>query len=167
MKLYDDHPSYGKLVVSAPCGSRAFVPKFPTTTGSGGSSGVYRGLDRKFAAAETLGVGLAPSVCVCTEFCAFRAQALKDVVTKWPPSPVALTRELMASGCTMAVPTCVLVERDPRLYSHVVRFDRGDKEAAHPPPKSHRVGIVDGDDTREKIVKFGSCRAATLTLQFL
>ena len=160
MKLHEDHE--GDMIISAPCCSKTGTAKFPTLTGSS-ETGVMRGLDRKFEATD-LGISIVPSVCICTEFCSFGPKMLKGV-KEWKSSTVAFTRDMDEKGYKIACPTCVFVERDKSLYSYVVKYDKGcDKTVIE---KYQKIGLVEHDDDREKIVKFGSCRAANLTLQFL
>jgi hypothetical protein len=160
MKLHEDNE--GDLIISAPCGSRTGMAKFPTLTG-GSENGVLRGLDRKFGAHD-LGISIVPSVCICTEFCSFRPKMLKSM-TEWKSSPVALTRDMDEKGYKNACPTCVLLERDKSLYGYVVKYDKGCSKSTIEKP--NKIGLVKPDDDKEKIVKFGSCRAANLTMQFL
>lgn len=159
MQLYAE--SLPRMVLSAPGASKTGIPKFPTRTKN--VDGVFRGLDRKFES-RNLQIDVVPSVCVCTEFCVFKPDVLREI-RAWPSSPVAFTESLRRSECVVTAPTVVLVEGDKRLYSDVVSCDAGCKDVElH---KAQRVGLTDEAEDVEKIVKFGSCRAAKLTLQFL
>ena len=160
MKLHED--CEGDMIISAPSSSRTGRAKFPTLTG-GSEKGVMRGMDRKFVSTD-LGISVVPSVCVCTEFCSFRPKMLKSV-TEWKSSPVAFTRDMKAKGYMIACPTCTFVEREKLLYDYVVKYDKGCMKTAI--EKSNKIGLVNPEDDKEKIVKFGSCRAANLTIQFL
>lgn len=159
MKLMHDM-SY-EAVLSMPHASKSGVPRFPTRTKN--TNGVtFRGLDRKFSTPPRMDV--VESVCLCTEFCVFPPKALKET-TEWSPSPVAQTLHLASLGYRCMTSAFPLFEHDRTLYADVVKHDMGCVHA--PLHKNERIGLTREAGDHEKIAKFGSCRAARLTLQFL
>lgn len=150
------------VVLSVPSCSKSGRPQFPTRLRNEEGS-VFRGMNRKFKSLRPQTI-LVPSTCVCTEFCVFPTNTLKQV-SHWPSSPVEFTLYLERMGCFVACVNAVVLEHDKRFYSDIVLTDKGCKEATL--LKEHRIGLCNGHDDAEKIVKFGSCKVAHLTLRFL
>ena len=187
MKMYEDTARVGggrggergrdggaigdqNLIVSCPHASKSNLAQFPTLRQDQEANRVTRGLDRKFG--PTHRVELVPSVCLCTELCVFPPDALRGFRAtkegnKVPTeSPVAYTVALEERGFVMAVPTIPLVEHDKTLYANVMVHDKGCDNTTTVVSKNERIGLTRHANDYEKIVKFGSCRAAKLTLQF-
>ena len=163
MKLYKGSSS---MVLSCPHSSRSGVPKFPTRTRNA-EGVVRRGVDRKFSSNRMEWCDLVPSVCVCTEFCVFRPKVLKDFKA-WKSSPISFTEDLQKMGCQITVPTTIpFLENDKRLYADVLQSDTGCHLEGTSTQKLHKIGLSSEPNDAEKIAKFGSCKAAKLTLQFL
>ena len=148
-------------LISSPTSSSTGAARFPTRMGSDNGT-VFRGLNREFKADESL--MLVPSVCWCSEFCIFKPKMLENVA-KWHNSVVAQTREFEAQGLDHMVPCTPLIEFDDRIHADITMNDVGtNKEPLH---KYERMGLTKYASDAEKIIKFGSSRAARLAVQFM
>ena len=144
-----------RTVLTAPCAAPDGSARFPTLTGDPARRGPCRAFPTPASASS------APSVAVCYEFCAAHPDAF-HAIHEWVPSGSRQADVLAQSGVRCAVPAMPLIE-----------FDRGvDARYADDVPgiragtRSARVGLTEEAGERECILKFGSCRAARLTLQF-
>lgn len=151
----------GGVVVTSPTASRKGKPRFPTRRVSESRGCVVRGEDRKFACTS---VPFTESVCICTEFCVLDSKMIREI-SSWPPSPILLTDHIFSLGGSVKVVTFPVVAHDTRIEDDISFFDEGSKSKEI--DKCEKVGLTKCPTEEERIVKFGSCSAAKLTLQFL
>lgn len=151
------HRSAPGTVISAPAPSTR-APAFPTlrvrSTGS-----IARSTARAFAGTPTY--ACVPSVCWCSELTFGRPDAFQS----WP---LPLARHSAAAQTTRtpphAVPACPLLEVDDALSEALLDDDEGADGMRCGPHE--RVGLTGDADDAERILKFGSSRAARLAVEF-